>query len=164
VLYDLWLRGMQGTAAALALRQWAPATKPVLVSWFHGRPQVRRALAAGTSAMVPKSGDLATLVALVRGVHERDPVEHGAELIRLVDLLRGESGQDDGLTRLLTLTPREMQVLQLLSSGSPTKNISQIVSLALGTVKNLISQILTKTGAGSQTEAVTLARRHGFLE
>ncbi|HVE46788.1 MAG TPA: response regulator transcription factor [Acidimicrobiales bacterium] len=165
VLYDLWLRGLQGTAAVRALGRWCPGTKPILLSWFHGRPQVRRALASASVGLVPKTAGLATVVEAVLATHGRPTETHAAELVELVDILRvGDTPADDRLERLLTLSLREMELLQQMSFGIPAKRIAQEMSLAVGTVKNSIHQLLAKTGARNQAEAVAIARDHGFLD
>lgn len=165
VLYDLWLRGLQGTAAVRALERWSPGTKPILLSWFHGRPQVRRALASATVGLVPKTASLSTVIEAVRAVHGRPTENHAAELVELVDILRvGDTPADDRLERLLTLSLREMELLQQMSFGVPAKRIAHEMSLAVGTVKNSIHQLLVKTGARNQAEAVAIARDHGFLD
>lgn len=165
VLYDLWLRGMNGTAAVRALGRWHPGTKPLLMSWFHGRAQVRRAVASGNAGLVPKTSGLSTVLEAVRAAHARDAETHAGELVRLVDILReGESPPDDGLERLLSLSLREMELLHHMAFGGQAKRIAQDMSLAVGTVKNTIHQLLTKTGARSQAEVVALAREHGFVE
>lgn len=165
VLYDLWLRGFQGTAAVQALARWSPDTKPVLLSWFHGRRQVRRALASDAVGLIPKTAGLATVIEAVRSAEAREPDHHAAELAGLVDILReGEAPADERLERLLTLSLREMELLQQLALGGPAKRIAEDMSLAVGTVRNTIHQLLAKTGASSQAEMVAMARGHGFLD
>lgn len=165
VLYDLDLRGFQGTTAVRVLGRWHPATKPILMSWFHGRPQVRKALATGSLALAPKTAGLATVVEAVRAAHAREADHHNAELAALVDILReGEAPADDRLERLLTLSLREMQLLQRLALGGPAKRIAEEMSIAVGTVRNTIHQLLAKTGARTQAEMVAMARHHGFLD
>ncbi|HUR18115.1 MAG TPA: response regulator transcription factor [Acidimicrobiales bacterium] len=165
VLYDLWLRGLQGAAAVRALREWSPATKAVLSTWFHGRPQIRRALAGRPVSMVPKTSALSGVVDAVRAAHARPLEQHWAELLEIVEILReGETPPDERLDRLLTLSPRELELLHQLALGGPAKRIAQEMSLAVGTVKNSIHQLLAKTGARNQTEAVAMAREHGFLD
>lgn len=164
VLYDLYLRGFQGATAVRVLSRWHPATKPILMSWFHGRPQVRKALATGSLALAPKTAGLANVVEAVRAVHAREVDHHTAELAALVDILReGEAPADDQLERLLTLSLREIQLLQRLALGGPAKRIAEEMSIAVGTVRNTIHQLLAKTGAKSQAEVVAMARHHGFL-
>lgn len=61
------------------------------------------------------------------------------------------------------LTPREMEVLQLMAQGLPNKNIAARLSISQHTVKFHVASILTKLGASSRTEAVTLGVRRGYI-
>ena len=115
--------------------------------------------------MVPKSGALADVVEAVRAAHARTPEDHAADLLHLVGILRqGQAAPDDGLERLLSLSPRELQLLQFMAAGWPAKRIATQICLAYGSVKNGVHSVLTKTGAQNQAEAVALARCHGFLD
>ena len=62
-----------------------------------------------------------------------------------------------------SLTPREMQVLQLLSRGLPNKTIAQELGISEHTVKFHVNAILAKLGAQSRTDAVVRATRLGLI-
>lgn len=62
-----------------------------------------------------------------------------------------------------TLTARERQVLELVASGLPNKAIARDLGISEHTVKFHVGSLLGKLGAGSRTEAVTLATRRGLL-
>ncbi len=64
---------------------------------------------------------------------------------------------------LEALTPREMEVLQLLAEGLPNKQIAQLLAISPNTVKFHINSILTKLNAQSRTEAVVRATRSGLI-
>ncbi len=61
------------------------------------------------------------------------------------------------------LTPRELEVLRLVANGLPNKTIAHELGISEHTVKFHVGSILTKFGAASRTEAVTLATRRGLL-
>jgi DNA-binding NarL/FixJ family response regulator len=61
------------------------------------------------------------------------------------------------------LTPRELEVLQLLAEGLPNKIIANRLRVSEHTAKFHVASIMTKLGAASRTEAVTLAARRGLL-
>ena len=61
------------------------------------------------------------------------------------------------------LTPREKDVLALLADGYRNREIAERLGISEHTVKFHVGAILTKLGAGSRTEAVTLAARQGLL-
>jgi DNA-binding NarL/FixJ family response regulator len=61
------------------------------------------------------------------------------------------------------LTPRERDVLQLMAEGLPNKLIAVRLSISEHTAKFHVSAIMTKLGAASRTEAVTIGARRGLL-
>lgn len=61
------------------------------------------------------------------------------------------------------LTPREVEVLQLMAQGLPNKQIAAKLRISLHTAKFHVAQILGKLGATSRTEAVTLGARRGYV-
>ncbi len=61
------------------------------------------------------------------------------------------------------LTPRELQVLQLLADGLPNKTIARQLNISEHTAKFHVSSLLSKLGAYSRTEAVSTAARRGLL-
>ena len=61
------------------------------------------------------------------------------------------------------LTPRELEVLQLLAAGLPNKTIASQLHISEHTAKFHVSSVLSKLHAASRTEAVTLAARRGLL-
>jgi DNA-binding NarL/FixJ family response regulator len=61
------------------------------------------------------------------------------------------------------LTPREHEVLQLMTHGLPNKNIATRLHISLSTAKFHVASILTKLDAASRTEAVTIGARRGLV-
>ena len=61
------------------------------------------------------------------------------------------------------LTPREREVLQLMTHGLPNKNIAARLNISLSTAKFHVASILTKLDASSRTEAVTIGARRGLV-
>ena len=61
------------------------------------------------------------------------------------------------------LTPRESEVLQLMTHGLPNKNIAARLHISLSTAKFHVASILTKLDASSRTEAVTIGARRGLV-
>jgi two-component system response regulator DegU len=63
-----------------------------------------------------------------------------------------------------TLTPREETILQLLTEGLTNAGIAERLHLTEGTIKNYVSEILSKLHANDRTHAVVLAIRHGLID
>lgn len=122
-------------------------------------------LGAGPIAYLAPDVDAATLTAAVNAVYRRltvvDPVlletRDGAPLAFPQPRRTTASAMDE------TLTPRERQVLVLVADGLPNKAIARSLGISEHTVKFHVGSLLSKLGAGSRTEAVTLATRRGLL-
>jgi len=100
-------------------------------------------------------------------------VVNEAPPVRLVEavrrMARGEHFLDPDLAvgALLALdnpfTLRELEVLKLAARGAPVTEIASQLRLALGTVRNHLSRIITKTGAKTRIEAIRIAQDAGWL-
>jgi len=150
-LLDVEMPGMDGIAAAAALRGVLPGVKVLIVTTF-GRPGfLRRALQAGAAGFVVKDTPAAELADAVRRVHAGlrvvDPV------LAADSLVAGES----------PLSPRETDVLRAASDGSTAAAIAAKLFLSEGTVRNHLSSAIGKTGAATRAEAVLVATENGWL-
>ncbi|MFC9550381.1 response regulator [Rhodococcus sp. NPDC056960] len=150
-LLDVEMPGLDGIAAAAALRAELPQTRVLIVTTF-GRPgYLRKALQAGASGFVVKDTPARQLADAVRRVHAG---------LRVVDptlaadsLVSGES----------PLTDRETDVLRAARDGAPVASIAAALFLSAGTVRNHLSSAIGKTGASTRAEAVRLAESNGWL-
>ncbi|RZL83730.1 MAG: response regulator transcription factor [Rhodococcus sp. (in: high G+C Gram-positive bacteria)] len=150
-LLDVEMPGLDGIAAAAALRAAVPQTRVLIVTTF-GRPgYLRKALQAGASGFVVKDTPARQLADAVRRVHAG---------LRVVDptlaadsLVSGES----------PLTDRETDVLRAARDGAPVASIAAGLFLSAGTVRNHLSSAIGKTGASTRAEAVRVAESNGWL-
>lgn len=116
---------------------------------------------AGPVAYLPSTVDGPALIASVRAV--------SAGLVVLAPEYAGAMFQAHPLSPMAiglpgeTLTPREREVLELVASGLPNKAIARELGITEHTVKFHVGSVLDKLGAGSRTEAVTIATRRGIL-
>ncbi len=150
-LLDVEMPGMDGIAAAEALRAALPDVKVMIVTTF-GRPgYLRRALLAGAAGFVVKDTPAKQLADAVRRVHSG---------LRVVDpdlaaasLATGES----------PLTAREAEVLRAAREGGTVSDLARSMFLSEGTVRNHLSSAIGKTGARTRAEAVRIADDNGWL-
>ena len=148
---DLQMPGPDGIAVARQLAAADPPCASVIVT-SHGRPgHLKRALAHGVRGFLPKTTSAVTLAEVVRTVHAGgrhvDP-ELAAEAIAAGDN---------------PLTPREADVLELAADGATVDEIARRASLSAGTVRNYLSQAITKLGASNRHDACATARRLGWI-
>ncbi len=159
-LIDYWMSDMDGPAATRAIQAWAPGTTVLLLSWFRGPSQVHEALSAGAAGYLPKSLPFPQLVDAVRRASAGESPVYQRHLGRLAHAI--DQRAEEALAtqkRLFALTQREVQILQLLNQGLAAKQVAQLLSITVGTVKNHIHKILLKTGASTQAEAMAMGRR-----
>jgi DNA-binding NarL/FixJ family response regulator len=126
---------------------------PVLVFTEQDREQaIRHALQAGVHGYVLCSIDIESLVSAVQTV-ALDRRFLSAEVARRMD---GRTAHD-------ALTPREVEVLQLLAQGLANKEVSRLLGITPGTVKTHVATLIAKLGATSRMQAVSLAAQRGLV-
>ncbi|MFB4306258.1 response regulator [Actinomadura sp. GTD37] len=148
---DVDMPGLDGLAAAAALRDALPETAALILTG-HGKPgHLRRALTAGVRGFLLKTA----------------PPEELAEAIRKV--AAGERVLDPKLALTAwdladnPLTPRETDVLRLAAEGAEAPEIAGRLHLSAGTVRNYLTSVVTKLNARNRTDAARIAREAGWL-
>jgi DNA-binding NarL/FixJ family response regulator len=158
ILMDFRLPDGDGaTATENILSRW-PEIKVVLLSGSGELDLLGRAIEAGCAGFLDKSRPWAEVAAAIRSAASGHPVMRSEDLVALFSRLRGAPERQ---TRWLTA--REMEVLRLLARGRSTEEIGSELFVAANTVRNHVSRILTKLGAHSKLEAVTIAARDHII-
>jgi two-component system, NarL family, response regulator DesR len=150
-LLDIEMPGMDGLAAAAALRRTSPDTRIVILTTF-GRPgYLRRAMESGVSAFIVKDSPADKLAQTIRQVRAGQKV---------IDPDLAAAALSEGAS---PLTPRERDVLAASRDGAAIAEIAVTLYLSEGTVRNYLSACIQKTGARNRTEALRLAEERGWL-
>ncbi len=155
VLLDLTMPGVQGFSGLLYLRALHPATPVIVVSGNEDRTIIRRCIELGASGYIPKSLDGAAM-----GVAIRTVLDGGNWTPDDVDLSAAPDAEtSDMVRRLASLTPQQVRVLMMLSTGLLNKQIAYELSVSEATVKAHVSAILQKLDVDSRTQAVIAASK-----
>lgn len=137
----------------------------VVLAPIPQRNVVLQAIALGVSALLPPSASLTELVAAIQaavlGLFVLHP-EFSAAIRESGSLLLSD-GNPESLDQDERLTPREMEILGLLSRGLGNRAIAAQLQISEHTVKFHISTILSKLNATSRTEAVAIGLRRGLI-
>lgn len=152
VLMDQRLPGASGTEALIAIRSQFPQARVIMLTTSRGDIEIQRALRAGASAYVLKSTPKDELLQIIRAVaagRRRIPTD-------VAGYVAEHLGQED-------LTPRELEVLELIRDGNRNKQIADQLSISETTVNFHIKNIVDKLQANDRTHAVTIALRRGLL-
>ena len=158
VLMDYGLPDGNGAEATTAVKEVRPEAKVVMLTSFADEDTLVAAIEAGCSGFVTKHKAVSELTVAVRLAADGEAVVSPDMLALLLPRLsrtRHGLGHD--------LTPREMEVLQLLSEGASKDAIGGQLFVSPNTVRNHIQSILSKLGAHSRLEAVAVAAREGLI-
>jgi DNA-binding NarL/FixJ family response regulator len=152
-LMDQRLPGASGTDALIAIRSEFPSARVMLLTTSSGDIEIQRALRAGAAAYVLKSAAKDELLLVIRAVAAgRRHISPDVALSVAEHL-----GKED-------LSPREIEVLELIREGNRNKQIADRLCIAETTVNFHIKNIVDKLQANDRTHAVTIALRRGLLQ
>ena len=144
---------------------WNAAGVPVILLADNPARMTSGALPAGIRAVLPRNVTSSEIVAAIEAVAAGLFVFHPSD-VDSIPALRGpqsETSPELGEPLVEHLTPREIEVLQLLSAGLGNKEIAARLNISEHTAKFHVASILGKLGASTRTEAVTLGIRHGLV-
>ena len=155
VVVDLVMPGIGGLSAIRRIRDAHPQMGVLALSSFYERERVQDALAAGADGYLVKSVDAESLAHAVRSV-ARGQGAFSPEVTRVL-----ASDASAPRRALATLTARELEIAELVAEGHTNAEIARQLSLSVFTVKNHVSNVLTKLHAQTRTEAAAIVLNAG---
>jgi DNA-binding NarL/FixJ family response regulator len=161
VVLDVSMPILNGIDAAREIKKALPSIKLVFLSMHSNAIYLRKALEAGASGYVLKSGaaeELLTGIEEARKGKVYVTPNFGQDVI--------ESARDwseNGARSPLELTDRQKQILQLLAEGRQNKEIAEIAHISVRTVEFHRSRLMTKLGARSIAELTRFAIQEGLI-
>lgn len=162
ILLDLHMPGMGGLDALKVLGEKLPATSVVIVSASLEKSDMQTAMRLGAMGFIPKSASSELMLQALKLV-----LSGGVYIPpQMLDLgKRGHSHASSQSSQQLrsALTPRQLEVLKLLSEGKVNKEIARILDCAETTVKAHVTAVFKELGARNRTEAVVNAQKLGLL-
>lgn len=160
LLLDLEMPEMDGVETLQALRESSPQVRVIVFTAFDTDERILSAVQAGAQGYLLKGVPREELFNAIRVVHA------GGSLLQPVvasKLLRQVS-EAETTPKVDQLTPRELEVLDLLAQGLPNKEIATTLVISQRTVKFHVSSIMGKLGASNRTEAVSIAAQRGLVQ
>ncbi len=151
LLTDIEMPEMTGLELAAELKRQAVPVRVAILTTFARAGYLRRALDAGVMGYLLKDSPASTLAAAIRRIHA------GGRAIDPELAAEAWTAEPD------PLTDRERHVLRLAGEGASNADIAAQLHLSLGTVRNYLSEAMSKLGASNRTEAARLARQRGWL-
>jgi two-component system response regulator DesR len=150
LLTDIEMPELTGLEVAAEIKRRRLPVRVAILTTFARAGYLRRALDAGVSGYLLKDAPSSMLADAIRRIHSGN---------RVIDPeLAAEAWTDPD-----PLTDRERQVLRYAGEGAASAEIAERLNLSEGTVRNYLSEAISKTGASNRTEAARIARQKGWL-
>lgn len=163
VLMDLKMPVLDGVSATRRLRVQLPSCRVVALTTFEDDELVFEGLRAGAVGYLLKDAPIGRLVEAILAASRGESVLQPSVASKvLAELSRLTSAGAPVTNELSRLSDREREVLRLIARGASNKEIASALFLAEGTVKNHVTNILTKLGVDDRTQAALRARELGL--
>jgi DNA-binding NarL/FixJ family response regulator len=162
---DLQMPEMDGIQATARMRDRHPDIPVLVLTTFDDDANLFGALRAGAAGYLLKDVSSETLVAAIqaatRGESFLQSTVTGRVVAAFARLMEEGGVRADAL--VLPLSPREREIVALLGTGGSNKEIADRLNLAEGTVKNHVTNILSKLDVRDRTQAALRARQLGLV-
>jgi two-component system, NarL family, response regulator LiaR len=157
VLMDLVMPVMDGVEATRMIRSAHPQIQVIVLTSFPEENMVEQALQAGAISYLLKDAEAETLAVAIQAAYQGRPTlaPEATQALIKAHTRPQQIGYD--------LTEREQEILRLMVSGLSNPEIAAHLTVSQSTVKFHVSNVLSKLGAGSRTEAASLAIRHNLV-
>ena len=152
VVLDLRMHGMSGLETLRALREEFKGVRVLVFSNYAKGEEIYQAMKAGAAGFVLKEMPLDRLLEAIRVVHRGEQYMPPEVAVRV------------GERMLAQLSPRELEVLQLLGRGFSNKEIGAHLGVVEGTVKIHVANIFGKLGVSDRTQALIEAIKRGIVQ
>jgi DNA-binding NarL/FixJ family response regulator len=180
ILMDVRMPRLDGLAATRAIKRENPRTSGLIVTIHENPEYLMEALKAGAAGYILKDATREQIISALRGVlsgeSPLDP-ELAAGILRrfagegILRRLNGEVHEPAEITNpptdhpelLQPLTPRELEVLELLAVGRTNQEIARAFGVSRGTVKRHVENLIAKLGVSDRTQAAVRALDLGII-
>jgi DNA-binding NarL/FixJ family response regulator len=167
VLMDLQMPRMDGFEATREIKREFPSTIVLVLTAFEEPAYLMEALKAGASGYVLKHMSSQQIVGAIRRVLAGEcPLNQEVAMQLLMRLIEEKQQKESPAPKpslSLPLSPREVEVLELLVRGQSNQQIAGDLSISLSTVKNHVHSIISKLRVSDRVQAAILAIEHDLV-
>ena len=164
ILMDIQMPDMDGIEATKRIKQAVPSATIVMLTVRDDEEKLFEAIKNGAQGYLLKKMNSTELLSMTRRALAGEvaiPARLAGQMLEeFRRLSRIEPQEEENLAQL---SPRELEVLKLVALGKADKEIAQLLSLSLNTIKTHLRNILSKLQVSSRKEATRLAKDKGIL-
>ncbi|HEU0248168.1 MAG TPA: response regulator transcription factor [Gaiellaceae bacterium] len=165
VLMDVRMPDLDGIAATREVLAASPEVKVAILTTFEQDDYIFGALSAGASGFLLKRTKPEELIAAIHTLAVGDALLSPSVTRRVIEQMAGQPvGDTSARERLDELTPRERQVLELISRGLSNGEIAAALVIEESTVKTHVKRILMKLHLRDRVQAVIFAYESGLTQ
>jgi DNA-binding NarL/FixJ family response regulator len=163
VLMDVRMPGLDGIAATQRLLAEVPGASVVILTTFEQDDYIFGALRAGASGFLLKRTRPEELIAAIHTIAAGDSLLSPSVTSRVIERMARQPAPDATRdARLGDLTPRELEVLELVARGRSNGEIAAALVIEESTVKTHVKRVLMKLGVRDRVQAVIYAYESGL--
>jgi len=160
---DVAMPRMNGIQAAERIRKHCELCRIVILSMHQEEIVIRRAFRSGASAYVLKSAVGDELRRAIRAAVRNERFLSSAISPELADSIRSSSEETPLLSRFDRLTPREVEVLQLVAEGRTSPQIAELLSISVKTVEKHRGNLMSKLDVHDLAGLIRIALQHRLV-
>ncbi len=163
VILDIRLGGSSGIDACREITAQLPDTKVIMLTSFAEDDMLFAAIRAGAAGYVLKQAGGQDVIRAIEAVGQGQSLLDAALTERVfAEVRRAAKAQE--ITAFAQLTEQERRVLLLVAEGKTNREIAHDLHLGQGTVRNYVSNILSKLGLANRAEAAAYATKHNLRD
>lgn len=163
VVMDISMPKLNGIEATQQIKARHPATTVLVLTAYDDDQYVFALLKAGAAGYLLKDVQASELIKAVRAVHTGESILHPAIARKVINRFAQPTDRRAEKDAMEQLTEREMEVLKLAAKGMTNQEIAHELVISVRTVQVHLSNVFSKMGVGSRTEAVLHALREGWI-
>jgi DNA-binding NarL/FixJ family response regulator len=165
VLMDIRMPKVDGVIGTKLIKETSPSTKVLILTTFKDDEYIFDAMKYGASGYLLKDTSHEIVIDSIKGVHRGNVIMNSEVASKMLQSNSpNETASIDDIKRDFLLTSREIDVIKNISEGLTNKEISEKIYVSEGTVKNYITEILSKLSLRDRTQIAIFAFKNNITK